>query len=79
MGKDVSIAKRCSFTHPSKVKMGNHVFINSDCKFILHDEDITIGNFVAIAPDCTFITANTDYSDWRLPMAVRNKKYLNQL
>lgn len=74
MGRDVSIAQRCSFTRPSLVKMGNRIFINSDCKFILHDEGITINDYVAIGPGCTFITANTDYSEWKVPMAIRDKK-----
>ena len=71
-GKKNFIDYKTYFRYPSKISIGNNVWINRGGEFFpsyfVKDCEIIIGNNVAIGPGVIFFSAGHDYKDLKLPV-----------
>jgi acetyltransferase-like isoleucine patch superfamily enzyme len=69
LGSGGLIDYRTHFRYPSKISIGENVFINHSCAFYgssLPGVEIVVGDNVALGPHVKIFTASHDYSTWDL-------------
>jgi len=70
-GKNVFIDYKCYFRYPSKIKIGNNVFINRGCEFYpsrqFKDTYIILEDDAVLGPNVTFFGAGQNPSTPELP------------
>ena len=66
LGKKCLLDYRTYFRYPSKISIGDNVFINRGCSlyasYMVPDVEIKIGNNVVLSPHVQIFTASHDYS-----------------
>jgi acetyltransferase-like isoleucine patch superfamily enzyme len=66
LGKNCLLDYGTYFRYPSKISIGDNVFINRDCSlyasYMVPDVEIKIGNNVVLSPHVLIFTATHDYS-----------------
>ncbi|WP_051286803.1 acyltransferase [Paenibacillus taiwanensis] len=70
-GKDNNVDYKTYFRYPSKIRLGNNVWINRGCQifgsFHIKDAEIIFGDNVALGPNVTIFSASHDYKYLNLP------------
>lgn len=69
LGRGGLVDYKTYFRYPSKIRIGDNVFINRGCAFYnssLAGVEIVIGDNVAIGPHVRILTADHDYSTYNL-------------
>lgn len=73
MGKNVQIARNCTFVNPKEITLGSYVFINHHVEFEATDGEIIIGNFVLFGMHARIINSNHIFTDWKKPIYLQGK------
>ena len=70
-GRMNNIDYGCYFRYPRKISIGDHVWINRNCRFYashyIPDAMIILGSHIAIGPEVTFFSAGHDHCVLDLP------------
>ncbi|WP_419874592.1 acyltransferase [Candidatus Pristimantibacillus sp. PTI5] len=70
-GKNNNIDYKTYFRYPSKIKIGNNVWINRGCQFYgsyhIKEAEIILGDNIALGPNVTIFSASHDYDYLNLP------------
>ncbi|SMG46758.1 acyltransferase [Paenibacillus aquistagni] len=75
-GKDNNIDYKTYFRYPSKITLGNNVWVNKGCQifgsFHIKDAEIIFGDNIALGPNVTIFSASHDYKFLNLPDTARS-------